>query len=78
MQARYAMVHPSLVLTQHSWFYPERVRKDKDHGAFEANGNMLIPGGLHSKTGFGGAQVKSLLCRIRKVEGEPLNQGKSE
>lgn len=68
MQARYSMVHPALVLTQHSWFYPERVRVDEDFGAYEANGNALIPGGLHSKTGFGGAQVKSLLCRIRKVE----------
>ncbi|MCC7327626.1 MAG: molybdopterin-dependent oxidoreductase [Burkholderiales bacterium] len=68
MRARYALVHPRIVLTQHSWFYPERIREDKDFGAYEANGNELIPGGLHSKTGFGGAQVKSLLCRIRKVE----------
>jgi anaerobic selenocysteine-containing dehydrogenase len=68
MRARYSLVHPALVLTQHSWFYPERVRQDKDFSAYEANGNELIPGGLHSKTGFGGTQVKSLLCRVRKAE----------
>lgn len=70
MRARYALVHPRLVLTQHSWFYPERVRTEKDFSAYEANGNELIPGGLHSKTGFGGAQVKSLLCRVRRADSQ--------
>jgi anaerobic selenocysteine-containing dehydrogenase len=68
MRAKYSLVHPKLVMAQHSWWYPEKV-KEADFGAYEANVNVLIPGGMHSRTGFGGAQVKSVLCRVRKVEG---------
>lgn len=68
MRARFSMVHPRIVVAQHSWWYPEKVR-EKDFGAYEANANELIPGGLTSSTGFGGSQVKSMLCRVRRAAG---------
>ena len=67
MRAKFAYVHPRVVVAQHSWWMPEKVR-EKDYGAYESNVNMLMPGGLSSKSGFGGAQVKSVLCRIRKAD----------
>ncbi|MDP6087823.1 MAG: molybdopterin-dependent oxidoreductase [Nitrospinota bacterium] len=69
MRAKYSLVHPRVVMAQHSWWYPEKIG-EPDFGAYDSNVNVLIPGGMHSKTGFGGAQVKSLLCRVRKVEGD--------
>jgi anaerobic selenocysteine-containing dehydrogenase len=69
MRVKLSPVHPRLVMAQHSWWLPEKV-KEKDFGAYESNVNVLFPSGLYSKTGFGGAQVKSMLCQIRKVEGE--------
>jgi anaerobic selenocysteine-containing dehydrogenase len=65
MRVKISPVHPRVVVAQHSWWYPEKV-KEKDFGAYESNVNVLIPGGLFSETGFGGAQVKSVLCRVVK------------
>jgi hypothetical protein len=56
-------------MAQHSWWLPEKVY-EKDYGAYESNVNVLIPGELYSKTGFGGSQVKSLMCQISRVEAE--------
>lgn len=67
MRVKYSYVHPQVMMTQHSWWEPESVT-DPDFGATEFNANMLMPLGIHSSTGFGGNQTKSMLCRLRKVD----------
>jgi len=69
MRVKLSPVHPKIVMAQHSWWFPEKVY-EKDYGAYESNVNVLIPGELYSKTGFGGSQVKSLMCQISRVETE--------
>ena len=67
MRVKISHVHPRAVVAQHSWRYPEKVREN-DFCAYESNINVLIPGGLFSKSGFGGARAKSVLCRVVKDE----------
>lgn len=72
LRVKLSFVHPEVVVAQHSWWYPEKVT-EKDFGAYESNVNVLIPGKLHSKTGFGGAQVKSVMCKMRKLTQEEIS-----
>ena len=75
MRVKISPVHPRVVVAQHSWWYPEKIG-EQDFGAYESNVNVLIPGGLFSSSGFGGAQVKSVLCRV--VKDTPREKSRSE
>lgn len=58
---------PRVVEAPHSWWFPEK-GPETWYGAWDANVNLLIPSGLYSKSGFGGSQMKSLLCRVYRAE----------
>ena len=60
-------LHPKVVEAPHSWWLPEK-GPESWYGAWDANINLLVPSDLYSKTGFGGSQMKSLLCKIYRAE----------
>lgn len=66
-KARFAAIHPRVVNAAHSWWFPEK-GAEEGFGMWESNVNLLIPGNLYSKTGMGGSQQKSLLCRVYKAD----------
>jgi len=61
-------VHPKMAMALHGWWYPERDgTAPYFYGIWEVNVNQLIPLGCQSKSGFGGAPYKTMLCRIYPV-----------
>ena len=64
------LVHPKTVLCQHGWWIPEAdgAGNGNPYKVWDLNVNQLIPMGHNSKSGFGGAFTKTMLCRISKVK----------
>jgi len=69
------IIHPQVVVAQHGWWIPEAKYSGdgNPNKVWDINVNQLIPMGHNSKSGFGGAFTKTMLCRISKVkEGEEV------
>ncbi|MFC1933316.1 molybdopterin-dependent oxidoreductase [Chloroflexota bacterium] len=63
------LVHPKIVHALHGWWYPEQEGKAPHlYGVWDVNINQLIPMGCQSKSGFGGAPNKTMLCKIYKIK----------
>ncbi len=56
---------PQVVSVDGQWWFPER--KEPDHGSFESNINVAIPGDVYDPI-FGSTNLKSIPCRIYKAE----------
>ena len=56
---------PQVVSVDAAWWFPER--KEPDHGCFQSNINVVIPGDVYDPI-FGSTNLKSIPCRIYKVE----------
>jgi anaerobic selenocysteine-containing dehydrogenase len=72
------IMHPKIVMAQHGWWIPEATYNGdgNPYKVWDINVNQLIPMGHNSKSGFGGAFTKTMLCRISKVkDGEEVNYG---
>jgi anaerobic selenocysteine-containing dehydrogenase len=69
------VIHPKIVQCQHGWWIPEAKYSGdgNPYKVWDINVNQLIPMGHNSKSGFGGAFTKTMLCRISRVkEGEEV------
>jgi len=61
-------IHPRVVNAQHGWWFPEKPGPEPSlFGAWEANINLLLPGGWTGKSGFG-YPFKAQMCRVYKAE----------
>ena len=59
------VVHPKTVMAPHGWWYPEKEGAAPHlYGIWDINVNQLIPMGHQGKSGFGGAPLKTMLCKI--------------
>lgn len=56
---------PQVVSVDAQWWFPER--KEPDHGSFESNINVVIPGDVYDPI-FGSTNLKSIPCRVYKAE----------
>ena len=64
------VVHPKIAMAPHGWWYPEQEGKAPHlYGIWDVNVNQLIPMGCQGKSGFGGAPLKTMLCRIKPMTG---------
>ena len=64
------VVHRQMAMAPHGWWYPERESKAPYlNGIWEINVNQLIPMGEQGSSGFGGAPLKTMLCRIYPLAG---------
>jgi anaerobic selenocysteine-containing dehydrogenase len=62
------VVHPKMAMAPHGWWYPEKEGKAPSfNGIWDINVNQLIPMGHQGKSGFGGAPLKTMLCKIYPV-----------
>ncbi len=62
------IMHPKMVHAMHAWWYPEDIKKPPyTAGMWDININQLLPAQCQSKSGFGGAQFKTILCKIYPV-----------
>lgn len=62
------VVHPKMAMAPHGWWYPEQEGPSPHlYGIWEVNVNQLIPMGCQGKSGFGGAPLKTMLCRIKPL-----------
>lgn len=62
-------VRPGMALARHGWWFPEKDGGEPElYGVRDVNVNNLLTN-LPSVTGFG-ADIKCVLCKIYKVEGE--------
>ncbi len=66
------VVHPQTVMAPHGWWYPEKEGVDHLHGVWDVNVNQLIPMGHQGKSGFRGAPLKTMLCRIIPIRKDPV------
>ncbi len=65
------VVHPKMAMTPHGWWFPEEEGKDPHlYGIWDTNVNQLIPMGCQGKSGFGGAPLKTMLCKIYQVRND--------
>jgi len=53
-----------VVQVEHGWWFPER--QDPEHGCFESNINVVIPGDVVDPI-FGSTNIRSIPCRIYKA-----------
>ncbi|MCC6890558.1 MAG: molybdopterin-dependent oxidoreductase [Hyphomicrobiales bacterium] len=61
-------VKPGHVHTMHGWWLPEREGAAPSlYGYADYQINRLIPGPQCSRSGFGGGQYRTTLCRLRKI-----------
>lgn len=60
-------IDPKVVQAPHGWWLPEKKPEDL-FGLWEVNINQLLPDGTQAKCGFGGAQYKSVLCKVYKAD----------
>jgi len=61
-------VKPQHVHTMHGWWLPELDGKAPSlFGLWDYQINKIIPGPQCSKSGFGGGQYKTTLCRVSKI-----------
>ena len=59
------VVHPKTAMAPHGWWLPESDGAAPNlYGIWELNVNKLIPMGCESKAGYGGAPIKTMLCKI--------------
>jgi anaerobic selenocysteine-containing dehydrogenase len=62
--------HPQVVTAPHGWWLPETDGKEPNlFSTWEYNINNLTSMGNQAKSGFGGTDYRSSLCRVYKVEG---------
>jgi anaerobic selenocysteine-containing dehydrogenase len=62
------VVHPKMAMALHGWWLPESDGKAPNfNGIWDLNLNQLIPMGHQGKSGFGGAPLKTMLCKIYPV-----------
>jgi anaerobic selenocysteine-containing dehydrogenase len=54
---------PQVVSIDAAWWFPER--KEPDHGCYESNINLVIPGDIYDPI-FGSTNLKSIPCRLQK------------
>jgi anaerobic selenocysteine-containing dehydrogenase len=65
------VVHPKTVMAPHGWWYPEKEGAAPHlYGIWDINVNQLIPMGHQGKSGFGGAPLKTMLCKIYPLTNE--------
>jgi anaerobic selenocysteine-containing dehydrogenase len=63
------VVHPKMAMALHGWWLPESDGKAPNfNGIWDLNLNQLIPMGHQGKSGFGGAPLKTMLCKIYPVK----------
>jgi anaerobic selenocysteine-containing dehydrogenase len=63
------VVHPKMAMAPHGWWLPESDGKAPNfNGIWDINLNQLIPMGHQGKSGFGGAPLKTMLCKIYPVK----------
>jgi anaerobic selenocysteine-containing dehydrogenase len=63
------VVHPKTVMAPHGWWLPEADGKAPYfYGVFDINVNLLIPMGCQGKSGFGGAPLKTMLCKVYPLD----------
>ena len=60
------MIHPRVIHAEHGWWLPEQAAPE--HGVWESNINLLVNSEPPYDPGMGSTPVRSLLCRIYKVE----------
>ena len=59
------VVHPKTAMAPHAWWLPETEGGAPNfYGIWDLNVNKLIPMGCESKAGYGGAPIKTMLCKI--------------
>ena len=74
------IIHRQMAHALHGWWLPETEgRAPNFYGIWDLNVNQLIPMGPQSKSGFGGAPTKTMLCRIYpvKTQVEPVGTAAS-
>jgi anaerobic selenocysteine-containing dehydrogenase len=60
--------HPKIVSVGHGWWLPETAGAAPGLFSFaEHNANQLVPMGTQSRSGYGGAAYKTVLCRLVKT-----------
>ena len=64
------VVHPKTAMAPHGWWYPEKEGEDHLYGVWDINVNQLIPMGCQGTSGFGGAPLKTMLCKIYPVKND--------
>ncbi|HHU22491.1 MAG TPA: molybdopterin-dependent oxidoreductase [Clostridiales bacterium] len=65
------VVHPKTAMAPHGWWLPETEGAAPSfYSTFEINVNNLIPMGKNGTAGYGGAPIKTMLCKIY-----PLSEG---
>ena len=62
------VIHPKIAMAPHGWWLPEE-KGEAPHfyGVWDINVNLLIPMGHQGKAGYGGAPIKTMLCKIYPV-----------
>jgi anaerobic selenocysteine-containing dehydrogenase len=60
-------IDPRVVLAEHDWWFPEKPAPE--YGVWESNINMLTSEEPPYDPGIGSTPVRSLLCKVYKVEG---------
>jgi anaerobic selenocysteine-containing dehydrogenase len=69
-KARLNNIHPDVVNAEMGWWFPED--EGPEHGVFRSNANVLTNNGPPYDPAMGTYQLRALLCRISKVEEEPV------
>jgi anaerobic selenocysteine-containing dehydrogenase len=65
------VVHRKIAMAPHGWWLPETEGSAPNlYGIFDVNVNQLIPMGKNGTSGYGGAPLKTMLCKIY-----PLSEG---
>jgi len=59
-------IDPRVINIEFGWWFPER--KDREHGVWESNANVLTDIGPPYDPAMGTYQLRALLCRIAKAE----------
>lgn len=63
------MVHPKIAMAPNDWWLPEEKGvSPHNNGIWDINVNLLIPMGCLGEAGFGGAPLKTMLCKIYSTD----------
>jgi anaerobic selenocysteine-containing dehydrogenase len=63
------MIHPKTIMVPHAWWLPEEeYDKENPYRVWDLNCNQLIPVGYNDSSGFGGAPLSYMLCRVSKAK----------
>lgn len=63
-------IDPRVVHVEHGWWFPED--KSPEHGIWRSNANVLTRNGPPYDPAMGTYHLRGLLCRIQKVEPQPV------